>query len=187
MSDEPWPVWATEPIEIVAPDPRWAERAAALIIDLEHRLERWLTGVVEHIGSTAVPGLAAKPILDLQAPVAELAVDTAVAAELAGDGWHLVPPDLDDQSWRRLLVHAPDGRHRRAHLHLAGPDDAGRMAAHRRFRDRLRAEPATRDAYAAFKRRLATELGDDREAYTDAKAAFITETLEARSEERDHR
>ncbi|MGH3425981.1 MAG: GrpB family protein, partial [Mycobacteriales bacterium] len=87
-----WPAWATEGVEIVDYDPAWAEDGARECAHLRQLLEPWLTGGVEHIGSTAVPGLAAKPILDLQAPIKDLAVADAVAGALTLRHWHYVPP-----------------------------------------------------------------------------------------------
>lgn len=172
-----WPAWATEAIEIADADPAWPARAAALIAGLEARLAPWLRGGVHHVGSTAVPGLAAKPILDLMAGVA--ALDSPAVAALVGAGWHLVPPELDARPWRRLLVEVTGGR-RSAHLHLmiAGSD---RWLEQLRFRDRLRASPGLRAEYAALKRRLAGQHRGDREAYSRAKAAFVARHSAPRS------
>ncbi|SIJ33231.1 Uncharacterised protein family (UPF0157) [Mycobacteroides abscessus subsp. bolletii] len=60
-----WPSWATESVEVVDYDPRWAVRGVQERDLLQSLLAPWRTDDVEHIGSTAVPGLAAKPILDL--------------------------------------------------------------------------------------------------------------------------
>jgi GrpB-like predicted nucleotidyltransferase (UPF0157 family) len=68
-----WPAWATERVKVVDYDPSWAARGAQERQFLQELLAPWLHGHVEHVGSTAVPGLAAKPILDLQAPVQDLA------------------------------------------------------------------------------------------------------------------
>ncbi len=65
----------------------------------------------------AVPGLAAKPVLDLQAALADLGCAPAVAVALTRSGWHLVPPELDVRPWRRFLVQVVDEA-RIAHLHL---------------------------------------------------------------------
>jgi GrpB-like predicted nucleotidyltransferase (UPF0157 family) len=166
-----WPAWARQRVEVVAADPAWARRAAELATDLQMRLDRWLDGAVEHVGSTAVPGLAAKPVLDLLAPLTSLAEAAAAGDVLAAAGWHLVPPELDGRPWRRLHVLA-DGDRRVAHLHLvASTHPHCRELV--RFRDLLRAEPGLATEYARIKRRAASEHGDDREAYTRAKAAFV--------------
>jgi GrpB-like predicted nucleotidyltransferase (UPF0157 family) len=158
------PPWADERVAIAEPDPVWPERAASLIAGLEVALSPYLHGGVHHVGSTAVFGLAAKPIIDLMAGVASL--DVAVPG-----GWHLVPPELDARPWRRLWVLA-DGARRIAHLHLM-IEGSERWHQQLRFRDRLRADPELRDRYAALKGRLAAEHASDREAYGAAKADFV--------------
>jgi GrpB-like predicted nucleotidyltransferase (UPF0157 family)/uncharacterized cupin superfamily protein len=172
---ETWPAWATEPIEIVDPDPAWTARAAALREDLEDRLGPWLEGDIEHVGSTAVPGLAAKPVLDLLAPVRLGSVAAELHRPLAEAGWELVPPELDGRAWRRLYVLA-EGSRRRAHLHLVDPSDP-RWCDEVTFRDRLRQRPDLAAAYARLKRLAAAAHRDDREAYTDAKSDFVHRVL----------
>jgi len=115
-----WPSWAREQVEVHPPDKAWRERGIQAGLLLEAALAAWLVGPVEHVGSTAVPGLPAKPILDLQAAVADLACASRVAATLAPAGWHFVPPELDGRPWRRFFVQIAD-RHRIAHLHLMTP------------------------------------------------------------------
>lgn len=168
---EDWPPWATQKVEIHAWDPSWQQRAAELIAALEPLLERWLAGRIEHVGSTAVPGLAAKPVIDLQAPVVSLVGSEPADHLLAEAGWHLVPPELDQRAWRRLHVLADSDR-RVAHLHLVEGDHPRRRET-LDFRDQLREQPALAAQYERLKRTAAHEHGDDREAYTHAKAAFI--------------
>jgi GrpB-like predicted nucleotidyltransferase (UPF0157 family) len=170
-----WPAWATETVRLQPGDPRWAQRGAQAATDLAVALEPWLTGPVEHVGSTAVPGLTAKPVLDLQAPVRDLADAPAIAELLADAGWHLVPTELDGRDDERFLIQA-EGDHRVAHLHLM-LDSAPGWSARLTFRDALRADPALAAAYAALKQELAGRHADDREAYTDAKAEFVRNVL----------
>ena len=173
MSDDR-PAWADEKAEIHAYDPGWASRA-----EVERdRLVMILGADVEHVGSTSVPGLAAKPIVDLMAQFDDL--DGAVAkfgGELNAAGWCYVPPVLDQREWRRFFV-LPDatGEHRAAHLHLI-------QAGHHRwrdqlaFRDALRADPALVERYARVKRDLVDTHAGEREAYTEGKADFVREVL----------
>jgi GrpB-like predicted nucleotidyltransferase (UPF0157 family) len=138
----------------------------------------WLLGPIEHVGSTSIPGLVAKPVIDLMALAADL---DAVAGEAAGplDGmdWKYVPPELDGRPFRRFFAKVtPDGQHRLAHLHLMAPG-AERWDTQLRFRDALRASPGRRDAYAAVKTALASTYAEDRERYTDEKAAFVVRVL----------
>src|SRR4051794_28234557 len=114
---EPVPGWAIEPIRIVDPDPGWAGRAAELRAQLGGLLDRWQIEDIQHVGSTAVPGLAAKPILDLMAGCTDLDRAPEIAVALVEFGWRHVPPELDEQPHRRFFVHVVDG-HRHAHLHL---------------------------------------------------------------------
>jgi GrpB-like predicted nucleotidyltransferase (UPF0157 family) len=169
------PAWAHEAISIVEPDPGWAGQAAELRAQLGGLLTRWQVSDIQHIGSTAVPGLAAKPILDLMAGCTDLDRAPEIAAALAGHGWHYVPPELDEQPHRRFFVHVVDG-HRHAHLHLIRPGTE-HWQRHLAFRDRLRADQELRDEYAALKRRLAAAHASDRETYTQAKSGFIGQAL----------
>ena len=168
------PAWAYERAELCPPDPRWAVRGRAERERLTELLAPWLVDGVEHVGSTAVPGLAAKPIVDLMASVTDL--DTAMGP-LTADGWHHVPPELDRRPWRRFHV-KPDaaGLRREAHLHLL-PAGHPRWHDQLAFRDALRDDAALARRYEALKRRLSDRHGDDREAYTEAKAEFVANAL----------
>lgn len=168
---EDWPSWATQRIEIHTWDASWQQRATELIAALEPPLENWLEGPIEQVGSTAVPGLAAKPVIDLQAPVASLVDSEQADQVLTEAGWHLVPPELDQRPWRRLHVLA-DGHRRVAHLHVVDVDHPRRRET-LHFRDHLRNQPALAAQYEHLKRTAAREHGHEREAYTHAKAAFI--------------
>lgn len=64
-----WPAWAAARVELAEPDPSWPARGRALAADLDELLSPWLVTAVEHVGSTAVSGLLAKPVLDLMAAV----------------------------------------------------------------------------------------------------------------------
>lgn len=162
-------------MEVHPPDKAWRERGIQAGLLLEAALAAWLVAPVKHVGSTAVPGLPAKPILDLQAAVADLARASRVAATLAPAGWHFVPPELDGRPWRRFFVQIADG-HRIAHLHLMTPSSP-RWGEQVIFRDALRADPALAQRYATLKRSLAARYADDREACTAAKANFIRTVL----------
>jgi len=171
-----WPAWATERVEVHPPDATWLRSGEQERRRLDGVLAAWLVAPVEHIGSTAVPGLVAKPILDLQAAVDDLGCGSDIAAVLARCGWHAVPPSLDGRPWRRLFVKV-DGGHRVAHLHLL-------LRTHPRwgqqllFRDALRADAELARRYAAVKLALAERHAHDREAYTAGKAAFIAAVLD---------
>ncbi|MFL5782810.1 MAG: GrpB family protein [Thermoleophilaceae bacterium] len=158
-----------QPVQLVAYVPSWPARAAAEAAVLDGALGAWLDGAVEHVGSTAVPGLEAKPTIDLMAPVVDLDAARAAFGPLAELGYVYAP--------HRPHCHwfcKPSPAVREFHLILiesSHPDFAARL----RFRDRLRADPATAAAYVDLKRDLAARFRDHREAYTDAKAAFVAE------------
>jgi GrpB-like predicted nucleotidyltransferase (UPF0157 family) len=177
MSEEV-PAWAYERAEIRPHDPRWTVRAQVEREQLSDLLAPWLVDGVEHVGSTAVPGLAAKPIVDLMVSVTDL--DTVIREALEGlvaAGWCYVPPDLDGRSWRRFFV-KPDsfGQRREAHLHVFRSGHP-RWTEQLRFRDALRGDDELARSYEDLKRRLADQRGHDREAYTDGKAEFVTSVL----------
>lgn len=167
------PAWAYAPIVVVEADPAWAHRGRALAAELDQLLDRWRTTATQHVGSTSVPQLAAKPVIDMMVLVRDLSDDGFIAV-LGAAGWAYVPPELDGRPEERFFV-LPDGARRLAHLHLMDRGSAWTDLI--RFRDVLRADPDRRAAYAELKQELATRHGDDREVYTRAKAAFVTEVL----------
>jgi len=175
---EPVPAWAHEKARVLPHDPRLAGRARVELGRLARLLAPWLVDGVEHVGSTAVPGLAAKPVLDLMASVTDPdAVVARAGQRLAADGWCYVPSELDRRPWRRFFV-KPDasGQRRIAHLHVI---QAGhpRWAEQIAFRDALRRDDQLARSYEGLKQRLAARHADDREAYTDAKAEFVADAL----------
>ncbi len=167
------PTWAYAPIVVVEADPTWADRGRALAADLDQLLDRWRTTAVQHVGSTSVPQLVAKPVIDVMVPVHDLSDDGFIAV-LEVAGWAYVPPELDGRPEERFFV-LPDGARRLAHLHLMDPGSAWPDLI--TFRDVLRADPVRRTAYAELKQHLAIRHRADREAYTRAKASFVADVL----------
>jgi GrpB-like predicted nucleotidyltransferase (UPF0157 family) len=163
------------PIEIVEYDPAWPAR-----FDAEReRLLPLLPGAeIHHIGSTAVPGLPAKPVIDLMALVED--VDAPIAA-LIEDGGYQYPEAFNATLSRRRWLCRPTAAHRTHHLHLV--DDRTELDRHMRFRDRLRASATLADEYTRLKRELAGRFGNDREAYSEAKSAFIRQVETAAQDE----
>lgn len=161
------------PVVIVEYDPEWP----ALYEAEQHRI---LTAVgdrvrtVEHIGSTSVSGLCAKPIIDVMAAVAGPEEADALLPALDAIGYDDVTKILDDAEWFYCL-----GRGRRSlyyHLHLvrAGSDHWRR---HVTFRDYLRRHPSTADEYCRLKKSLAERHRTERERYTEAKTQFIMDVV----------
>ena len=135
-----------------------------------------LPSPIEHVGSTAVPGLRAKPVVDILAQVVSLADAQASIDVLTADDWLFWPddPNRDYRLW--FLRPRPEARTHHLHViqhdHPAARDELV-------FRDVLRKDPAVREAYAALKDRLAVQHRTDRDAYTDAKSDFIRSVLRA--------
>ena len=168
---------ASGTVRVVPYDPAWpalfvAEAARIAPFLAAHRL----TLELEHTGSTAVPGLSAKPILDLLGGWVHAAERDAaiVALEAAGYEYRGEQGIPGRDFFRR-------GEPRQYHLHLTHVGSAF-WDDHRTFRDYLRATPAAAAAYAALKEALAARYPTDRERYIDGKANFVTVTLaEARA------
>jgi GrpB-like predicted nucleotidyltransferase (UPF0157 family) len=153
-------------------DPAWPDLFAAEA----ERLQKFfaaagLVVTLEHSGSTAIPGLAAKPILDILGgyaegtPVAEY-IDVLTAAGYIHRGEQGIP---GREFFRR-------GNPRSYHLHLTRIDGPF-WRDHLTFRNRLRANDALRDAYAALKHDLAARFPRDREAYIEGKGIFVNDIL----------
>jgi GrpB-like predicted nucleotidyltransferase (UPF0157 family) len=165
---------ADAPIEIVEYDPQWPARFGHEQALLCQSLARWLVGAPEHIGSTAVPGLAAKPVIDIMAPVHSLKSSFAAIPVAERAGYVYFP-------YRPGFMHwfcKPSAEYRTHHLHLV--PFGGRLWRERlAFRDALRADEALRREYQALKLGLAAEFPRDREAYTEAKSPFIARVVRA--------
>ena len=129
---------------------------------------------VEHIGSTAVPGLSAKPVLDLMGVVSSTEAGGALVPALTGLGYEARPdPDVPD----RLFLRKRSPRGVRTH-HLSLVTAGSRFhRLHLAFRDHLRSHPEEVAAYAALKTALAKAHAHDREAYTSGKTDFIRAAL----------
>lgn len=162
---------AAEPVHIVEYDPSWPEQFAAERARIEPALTPWLATGLEHVGSTAVPGLAAKPIIDLLGGMRDLARARDAIPVLAGLGYE----HTMSARWAHWFVRRSGGR-RTHHLMLIAADGA-RWSAHLAFRDHLRGHPAAAAEYAALKRELAERFGDDREAFTRAKGRYIAQVV----------
>jgi GrpB-like predicted nucleotidyltransferase (UPF0157 family) len=161
-------------VEIVEYNPLWPaqfEREQGLVSEA---LAEWLVGEPEHIGSTAVPSLAAKPVIDIMAPVQSLAASVAAIAAAGRIGYVHFP-------YKQQVMHGfckPSPAHRTHHLHLV-PLNSRLWQERLAFRDVLRASASLRSEYQALKLKLAAEYRQDREAYTEAKAPFIARVTEA--------
>lgn len=158
-------------VQIVDHQPGWTDSFRAESHRLTPVLQPWLVGPIEHVGSTAVPGLAAKPIVDMAAPVQNLADATKAIPLLERVGYRHWADD-PHRSWRIWLL-KPAPERRTHHLYLMEPSEP-EWDALRTFRDHLRTKPGQAAAYARLKRELARRYPDDRDAYTQGKTDFIS-------------
>jgi GrpB-like predicted nucleotidyltransferase (UPF0157 family) len=158
------------PIEVVEHDPRWAQTFA----HERDRLAAVLGGLalaIEHVGSTAVPGLAAKPVLDILVGVARTPLPEGTLLALGALGYQY----RGDSGVPGKQYFRTNPRTRHLHVVGFGGEDWVRTLA---FRDYLRAHPAAVQEYAALKRELARLHRDHRTRYLAGKAAFIRSVLE---------
>jgi len=132
----------------------------------------WIVGDVHHVGSTAVPGLEAKPIIDILVGVGDLEQGRCCLEPLAGLGYLYAPYLADEMHW----FCKPHPSRRTHHLHLV-PEGSRRYPGELAFRDGLRADPNLASEYLALQHELARRFPCNREAYTDAKSKFVRRVL----------
>ena len=155
-------------------DPTWPTRFGQERRLLERVLAPWLDGGIHHIGSTSIPGLAAKPIIDMMAGVRDLDEARAASAVLLREGYALAPH-------RAEIAHhfdKRDGGSATHGLHLTEPRSElwrERLA----FRDALRRDEALAGEYEALKLALAELHNAGLVEYTPGKRAFVAQVLEA--------
>lgn len=162
-------------IILVPYDERWPSRASRAIVDIRSRLGKRVQGA-EHIGSTAVPGLSAKPVLDLLIGVASMAAADRCLPILCAGGWD-ASAEFNATLADRRFVRRRDRRDVRTHHAHLVIHESNAWRTHLLFRDRLRADLAFARRYLALKRALASKHRHDREAYTDEKSDFIRRAL----------
>lgn len=159
-----------DPVRIVEYDQAWPLR----FVDWRARLSRVLptTVRIDHVGSTAVPGLNAKPTIDIQISVEDVKDEAAYVPAIESTGVMLRMREPGHRYFR-----PPAGQPRVVQIHVCGIGSKWE-ADHLLFRDYLREHPEDRDTYATLKLELAEQHRDDRIAYTDAKTRFILTTLD---------
>ena len=159
-------------VVVVPYDPQWPrefERAADEVRAAVGANAR----AVHHIGSTSIPGIHAKPVIDILAVVADLATLDARAGEMRRIGYEVMG---EFGIAGRRYFRRDDAAGRRTHQVHAFAEGSPHVARHLAFRDFLRAHPAVAAEYGELKRKLAAAHPQDIEAYMDGKDAFIKET-----------
>lgn len=165
----------TKPIELCAYNPDWAR----LYAEERRRIEAALDGAllrVEHIGSTAIPGLSAKPIIDLMVGLRHLDDAAACFEPLARLGYGYIQRYETVLPHRRFFV-KQTGTVRTHNLHMVELD-SDFWVEHLLFRDYLRQHPEAARMYENLKRDLAEQFSDSREQYSSAKSDFVASILE---------
>ena len=166
---------AKSPVYVVPYDPAWPqwyeEEKARLQADIGAYVHS-----IEHMGSTAVPGLAAKPVIDILIGVHSLADAAQFIPPLVTRGYEYVQRYESEMPFRRYLHRKIEGVHTH-HLHMVEPQTQF-YRSQLAFRDYLRQHPQACREYADLKLALAERYRNDRVAYTDAKSDFINAILE---------
>ena len=160
----------TNPIVVVDYDPQWPAAFATIRSTLEKALDRVPVIGIEHVGSTSVPGLAAKPIIDIDVIVDRTHVDDAASALVANGYAPLGDMGVPD----RLAFKAPADAIRQNTYVIV--DGCLSLRNHLGLREVLRGDPELRDEYSSVKRRLAAAT-DDIDVYVDGKSEVVRRVL----------
>jgi GrpB-like predicted nucleotidyltransferase (UPF0157 family) len=168
------------PVVLVDPDPAWPVTAAALVADIQRALgDRVL--LLEHVGSTSVPGLAAKPLIDLVLAVRDPADEPSYVGALEGLGYALRVREPDWQEHRMLRLAEPVVN---LHVFGLGSEEVSRMLL---FRDHLRSAAEDLALYERTKRGLARRSWEFVQQYADAKAPVVEQILARAARQRPAR
>jgi GrpB-like predicted nucleotidyltransferase (UPF0157 family) len=155
---------------LAPPDAMWPRQYAEVAARIRHALGP-VAVVVEHVGSTSVPGLAAKPFIDVLLLVSDPGAEAAYVHGLEAAGFLLHVREPDWHQHRFFRAHNPEVQ---IHVFAVGSEEAERMLL---FRDRLRAEEDERALYEKAKRRLAARNWSRVQDYADAKSEVVEEII----------
>lgn len=165
---------------IVEYDPRWQTLFAEEAARIKEALDKNIIAI-EHIGSTAVPGLAAKPIIDLMVGVHSLVDGQSAISPLESLGYVYWRENPDPRRMFFVKGMPPYGKQRTHHVHIVEAN--GEFWQRLLFRDYLRTHREEAQRYEALKRELAARFRSDRQSYTDGKSEYIQAVIQlARTE-----
>ena len=167
---------SSDKIEIVPYNPNWPRCAEEEIYSLKKMLPyNWIVDI-QHIGSTAIPGLAAKPIIDIYVGVTSIQEAQQAIKPIEEIGYQFWTDNPNKEKMFFVKGMPPFGAGRTHHVHIV-EHNSNYWRARILFRDYLRSHVDEAQKYEQLKYQLMQEHPLDREAYTDAKAEFITEVL----------
>lgn len=163
-----------EPIRVVPYDAEWRRQFDCERVLLERVLAPWLDDGIHHVGSTSIPGIAAKPVIDMIAGIRDLAEARAAFEPLGAEGYVYAPhrPGIAHHFYKPSPRHSE--RNYGLHLTRSGSDLWRERLA---FRDALRNDPTLPAEYEALKLRLAAEYPNDIGGYTSGKRDFVIRVL----------
>lgn len=172
-------LWELFPLKLSDYNPEWVDWADGEIKDLSVLLSRF-SPVINHIGSTAIPGLIAKPIVDILVEMHEDAVYRDVKDILESHGYICMSEDKNIISFNK--GYTPNGYDDKVfHIHVRRSGDNDEIL----FRDYLRNHPRAREEYEILKSNLLAEYKNNRDGYTAAKRFFIRRIMSLAEKERD--
>ena len=160
------------PVELSEYDPQWPSMFEAEKNYLMEVIGQWLCGSVEHIGSTSIPGLIAKPVIDIMFGVQSLEESRPAIKILVNNGYQYFPYKDDVMHW----FCKPSDAFRTHHLHLI-PYQSQLWQERLQFRNLLLFNPDIAREYSVLKKNLAQRYREDRESYTREKWPFIQRVL----------
>jgi GrpB-like predicted nucleotidyltransferase (UPF0157 family) len=166
---------SADPVVVVPYDDAWPSLYEEERARIERAIGSWAEGI-EHVGSTAVPGLAAKAVIDIMVGVKSLDDSSILVERLVGIGYEYVSEFERVMPFRRYFRKMREGR-RTHQIHLVERSNTEWWDRHLLFRDYLGADPEIAGEYAHLKYELSDRFGEDRGAYTDAKTHFISEVV----------
>ena len=161
----------SDPVGLAEPSAEWQERFEQVRGALAAALGPGVR--IEHVGSTSIPGIAAKPVVDVQVSVPDVEDEESYVPQIEASGW---PMRARERAAGHRYFRDPAGTPRRVHIHVSQAGSEWERK-HLLFRDYLRAHPERARAYEAIKRAASERYEANRLAYTEAKGPFIEETL----------